>query len=221
MKKILIKIIILIFVFTGIFVLSKGYAKNENPVKIAFFGDSITELGWKNTNGYVRQTVTGLQKKGKNLIVIPAGICGNTTKDLLERMDNDIIAKHPDILLIMCGINDTGRLEGGASQYKLNMNKIIEKALKNNIKVVLLTITTTEKNYFQINNITTDYNLALFELAKNNHIQLIDINSAFKKALKKSGKNPEEDHIFTTDGVHLNEMGDTILANTIIEKIKF
>ena len=65
MKKILIKIIILIFVFTGIFVLSKGYAKNEMPVKIAFFGDSITELGWKNTNGYVRQTVTGLQKKRK------------------------------------------------------------------------------------------------------------------------------------------------------------
>ena len=223
MKKGFIKILILIFTFMlgAVFVTNMAKEYKKEPIKIAFFGDSITYFGWSEENGYVRLTVKGLQKKGINVIPIPAGIGGNTTQDLLQRMDKDIIEKHPDTIIILCGINDIFKSKWGIDTYKANMINIIEKALKNNIKVNLLTITTTEGFLYNFNEQSKEFNKVLHEIAKKEKINLIDINSVLTKETKKSGKNPEKDLILTRDGVHLNDTGNRILADVLINKIKF
>ena len=58
------------------------------------------------------------------------------------------------------------------------------------------------------------YNEFLSEIAKEKNITLIDVSSAVKAEIRKSNKNSA----ITTDGVHLNDKGNTILANTIVNK---
>src|SRR5258708_33147530 len=64
--------------------------------KIAFLGDSITAQGAGSPGGYVLLVMNGLEQQGQKLTAIPAGISGNTSKDMLARLDRDVISKKPD-----------------------------------------------------------------------------------------------------------------------------
>ncbi|HEX2949579.1 MAG TPA: GDSL-type esterase/lipase family protein, partial [Armatimonadota bacterium] len=38
--------------------------------------------------------------------VLNAGVGGNNTRMLLERLDADVLAQHPDLVVLMVGTND-------------------------------------------------------------------------------------------------------------------
>lgn len=217
MKKILIITLIIVLIITTFFIINKNV--NKSPEKIAFFGDSITDYGWSDPDGYVQLTVAGLTAKHKNIIPIPAGICGNTSKDLLNRMDNDIINQKPDKLIVMIGLNDIWHKEGDINTYKENMTNIIKKTKDNHIKLILLNLTVTEKDFIDLLHSADEYNHVLKQLAKNQKIKLIDINSVFKQKIIESKKDINNEYILTTDGIHLNKEGNRILANILINEI--
>src|SRR5665213_382540 len=75
-------------------------------IKVIFFGDSITQMGVE-ANGYVTLT-NGLLNSGGNgnYDVSGAGIGGNKVYDLYLRMEDDVISKSPDIVVIWIGVND-------------------------------------------------------------------------------------------------------------------
>ena len=70
----------------------------EEQNGIVFVGDSITE-GW-NTLG---QDFAGLPLKAVN-----RGIGGDTTPNLLYRLQDDVLALHPRALVVLIGTNDLG-----------------------------------------------------------------------------------------------------------------
>jgi len=74
--------------------------------RIAFLGDSITQGGWNNADGYVRLVERALQILDTGCTVIPAGKSGNKSPDMLKRLDADVLSKKPDIVLFSCGVND-------------------------------------------------------------------------------------------------------------------
>ena len=192
----------------------KQSVQNE-PLKMAFLGDSITQFGWENQNGYVQQVVERLTNSGVNILPIPAGICGHTSKNMLDRMDKDVLDKKPDIMFFMGGLNDIWLNEGTFEDYKKNIVAILDKAQKNNIKVYLMNLTVISEDLDSSMNKEIDkYNEFLSEIAKEKNITLIDVSSAIKEEIRKSNKKPA----ITTDGVHLNDKGNTILANTIVNK---
>jgi len=92
MKKIFFPSLILISMFA--FVPQK---KN----KVIFFGDSITELGVK-PGGYVTRvdSICKLEKKGEQYDFIGAGIGGNKVYDLYLRLEDDVLSKNPDVVVI-------------------------------------------------------------------------------------------------------------------------
>ena len=65
---------------------------------IVFVGDSITE-GWRT----LQQDFAGLPLK-----VVNRGIGGDTTPNLLYRLQDDVLALHPRALVLMIGTNDLG-----------------------------------------------------------------------------------------------------------------
>ena len=75
--------------------------------RIVFLGDSITQ-GGVSKNGYVTVIKNTLAEKHKDLgvEVIGAGISGNKVPDLQRRLDKDVIAKKPTLVVIYIGIND-------------------------------------------------------------------------------------------------------------------
>ena len=72
-----------------------------------FFGDSITQAGVSPT-GYITKVGEMLKSKGQDseYELIGAGIGGNKVYDLYLRLEDDVLAKKPDVVFIYVGIND-------------------------------------------------------------------------------------------------------------------
>lgn len=75
---------------------------------ILFQGDSITDCGRKRHvfydlgDGYVHKVMEQLP----NTVIINRGVSGDRTNELLLRWQDDVIHMQPDILSLLCGIND-------------------------------------------------------------------------------------------------------------------
>src|SRR3954466_15837939 len=75
-------------------------------IKVVFFGDSITEAAVK-PHGFITIADSLLNPKGEaNYELIGAGVSGNKVYDLYLRMEDDVISKSPDVVVIWVGVND-------------------------------------------------------------------------------------------------------------------
>src|SRR5688572_27351785 len=90
----------------------------KNGDKIIFFGDSLTSLAGQEapkdrvTRGYVRNVRETLAAThgDKRVEVDWVATGGHTVPDLLKRVDKDVIAKQPTIVVIQIGCNDARRI---------------------------------------------------------------------------------------------------------------
>lgn len=216
MKKDLIKFIFLVLILIGFFALIIKNETNTKPLITAFLGDSITQFGWEEPNGYVNLVVSGLTNSGIKIIPVPAGICGHTSSDMLKRMDNDVLKKNPDIMFFMGGLNDIWLNKGSLEDYKKNITQILDKAQASGVQVILMNLTLISEDIEAPMNKTIDkYNEFLKQIAKERSILYIDLNSELKKELAKH--KSDEKNILTKDGVHLNARGNSIIADKIIK----
>lgn len=82
-----------------------------------------------------------LESAGKgSLEVINAGVGGNTSGDLLKRINQDVIPHNPDLVVVMVGTNDmvnSGKLTP-YDVYRENLSAIVDTLLKNKIQAVLM-----------------------------------------------------------------------------------
>lgn len=212
----IIALLLLIFLIIGVGMFFKH--KQAKSIKIAFLGDSITENGWVNDYGYVNLVQTALDDAGYDVTVIPAGISGNTTRAMLNRMDNDVIAQKPDIMFFMGGINNIWFDYETYDDFEKDVTEIVKKAQQNNIKVILISLTIIDEDLNGIKNETIlEYNNFLKLFANENNLLYIDVNKEIRNALKK--KNPTQaENLLTYDGVHLNPLGNKIIADKIIKE---
>lgn len=214
MSNVLKIIIAVVLIVSGLILYFVMQNNNKRDIKIAFFGDSITEYGWTLDNGYVKLTVEGLNQKGRKVIPIPLGVAGNTSNDLLSRTDSDVISNNPDVVVLMCGLNDIRFRQNMFDEYKNNMTTVIKKLKENNIKVVLLNLTIYEGDYAFMDSKIDEYNSFLNDISKKENIIFVDVRSKLKKAVLNSSL--KQQHVLTVDGVHLNYKGNKILADTLI-----
>lgn len=73
--------------------------------------------------------------------VINAGVGGNTTVQLLERLQNDVLEKAPDLVIVMVGTNDmlNSRKLVSYRAYEDNLEHIVKSIKQTHSKVVLMT----------------------------------------------------------------------------------
>jgi lysophospholipase L1-like esterase len=166
-------------------------------VKIVMLGDSITfRTNWKillNRND-----------------VLNRGINGNTTGDMLKRLDV-IIEMKPEYCFIMGGIND---MSLGISNPEIfeNYVLIIHKLKTSNINPVIqstLYISGSVLGSGEINQKVSDLNRQLAVFAKQNDIDFIDVNGSLSG---KTGLIAD----FTNDGIHLSLKGYRAWKEVII-----
>jgi lysophospholipase L1-like esterase len=187
--------------------------------KIAFLGDSITAQGVANKLGYVNLVIAGLKANGVDATAIPAGVSGNTSKDMLARLDRDVIAKKPDWMTLSCGVNDVWHGARGVAleEYKTNITQIVEKAQAANIKVVLLTSTMImEDASNDLNQKLAPYNDFLRELAKQKGVPMADLNADMRAARVATGETNPKKNVLTVDGVHMNTAGNIMMAAGVL-----
>ena len=114
--------------------------------RIVFLGDSITEQG-AGPKGFVTLIRHALQEKHKDLgiEVIGAGVSGNKVPDIQGRLEHDVLAKKPTLVVIYIGINDVWHGEKdpakGTSKekYEAGLRDVIKRCQDAGARVVLCT----------------------------------------------------------------------------------
>ncbi len=201
--------------------------------KIAFLGDSITQAGWGSPMGYVHLVISGLAANGVKAEPVPAGISGHKSDQMLERLERDVLAKHPQWMTLSCGVNDVWHGKGGVpldeamaasgaydkgdrGTYKKNITAIIDKAQAAGIKPVILTATVIhEELESPENQKLAPYNDFLRQLAKEKNVPVADLNAMFQERIKAENKPGQK--VLTGDGVHMNPEGDKLMAAGILK----
>jgi lysophospholipase L1-like esterase len=206
-----------------------SYKTLENPTRIVFFGDSITQAGVSKT-GYITKMaeMLGTQGLASKYELIGAGIGGNKIYDLYLRHEEDVIAKKPNIVIIYVGINDvwhktSSRTGTDADKFERFYNALIKRLQKANIQVVICTPTVIGEKFDATNENDGDlnaYSNIIRKIATDNQCKLIDLRKAFLTYEEKNNIENKASGILTTDRVHLNETGNQFLAETMWETIK-
>jgi lysophospholipase L1-like esterase len=189
--------------------------------KVAFMGDSITQFG-EGPTGYVSLIADALEQQGKKIEVIPAGVSGNTSKDMLARLDKDVLSKKPDWMTLSCGVNDVWHGMNGVplDQYQQNITSIVDQATAAGIKVVILTSTMiTEDQAAPFNQKLIAYNDFLHTLATQKHLLVADLNADMQAALaqQKAAMPTLKGIVLTIDGVHMNGLGNEMMAAGVLK----
>jgi lysophospholipase L1-like esterase len=206
-----------------------SYTTLENPTRIVFFGDSITQAG-VNKTGYITKMaeMLGAQGLASKYELIGAGIGGNKIYDLYLRHEEDVIAKKPNIVIIYVGINDvwhktSSRTGTDADKFERFYNALIKRLQNANIQVVICTPTVIGEKFDATNENDGDlnaYSNIIRKIATDNQCKLIDLRKAFLSYEEKNNIENKASGILTTDRVHLNEAGNQYLAETMWETIK-
>ena len=218
--------LLLVFIFFGLLVML-GF-KRDKVKKVVFFGDSITQAG-VNPNGYITMMKDMLQKDGDNSYnLIGAGIGGNKVYDLYLRMDSDVLAKSPDVVVIYIGVNDvwhkaTSGTGTDPDKFEKFYRAIIKKLQADNAKVILVTPATIgeKKNYVnQQDGDLNKYTGIIKGIGNDMHIPVVDLRTLFENYEQEHNTNDVDRGVLTLDGVHLNDAGNKLVAETILKEIK-
>lgn len=192
--------------------------------RIAFLGDSITEYGARDTNGWVRIVERALSAKVGNLVFIEAGVAGNMSHHMAKRLDRDVLAYRPNWMFFSCGVNDTPNPAADNPgyplvEYKARLNEIFDRCAANGVKVICLTATPVyEAADYKANELEKDYNAALKEVAAARKYPVVDVWKEFD--VRYAAKADKTKRMYTADGTHLNAAGNAIFAKAVLEKVR-
>ena len=197
--------------------------------RIVFLGDSITQ-GGAGPNGYVTMIRQTLDKKHADLKieVIGAGISGNKVPDLQRRVDKDVIAKKPTIVVIYIGINDVWHGEKDPARGTLpdafvaGLKEVIGKCRDAGAAVVICTPSVIGEKLEGANALDAkldQYSDLSRNLAKELKLPLCDLRKAFLDHLKANNKDNADKGILTGDTVHLNQAGNQFVADTMLKTL--
>lgn len=179
--------------------------EKATPVKSArlvFLGDSLTEgYGVAKDKAYPALIEQKIKDAGLNWQVINAGVSGSTSASAKSRLDWQLKSR-PEVIVIALGAND-GLRGFKPEDTRKNLDEAITKAKSSGVRVVLAGME-MPPNYGD--EYREQFRRVYPELAKKHKIDLIPF------LLDKVGG---EKSLNLEDGIHPNEKGYVIVANTV------
>lgn len=200
----------------------------KKPTRVVFFGDSITQQG-AQPGGYIVRMKESLEKagRGNDFDLIGAGIGGNKVYDLYLRMDDDVLAQKPDIVVIWVGVNDVWHKSSSgtgtdADKFEKFYIAIINKLRDKGIRVILCTPAVIGERTDFTNMQDGDlnyYSQIIRNLAQKFKCGLVDLREAFHTYELKNNPSNKDMGILTRDRVHLNDAGNQLVAEKMQEAL--
>ena len=198
--------------------------KAKDPVKIVFFGDSITEAGVQ-PQGYITQIQQYIAKNHPGEYeAVGSGIGGNKVYDLYFRFE-EMLALKPEVVVFYIGINDVWHKQSAgtgtdADKFTRFYEKMISELKKRNVRVVLATPSVIGERIDASNPQDGDLNYyagIIRSLAEKHRLDLVDLRKAFLEYNLQHNPANAEKGILTSDRVHLNEKGNTLVAEQMMK----
>lgn len=189
--------------------------------RVVFLGDSITAQ--KLYTKYIEDYFTASHPE-MNVTFVNAGVGGDRSSAALNRVQKDVIEQKPTVVTICFGMNDAMYRRTvdmkGLETFKEGLSKLISTIRsQTNARVVLLTTTCVDdKGHDWLNG----YNITLSrfvaetkKVAAKEGVPVIDLFHPLRAALA-IGQRADDTFTLTPDGVHPNEAGHRIMAETIL-----
>ena len=202
---------------------------SQKKTRVIFFGDSITQAGVQ-AGGYIVRidSMSKTEGSGDKYEFIGAGIGGNKVYDLYLRMESDVLAKAPDVVIIYIGVNDvwhksTSGTGTDPDKFEKFYQGIIDRLKVKNIKIILSTPAAIgEKTDFsnQQDGDMNEYSNIIRRIASKNSLSLVDLRKTFLDYNLKNNPDNKDRGILTTDRVHLNAKGNQLVADEMWKVIK-
>ncbi len=210
----------------------------KNGDRIVFAGDSVTDMGSVNPvgeglfdnlgNGYVREIenlITACYPE-LNIRITNSGISGNTSRDLAQRFDKDVVELNPDWVSICIGINDVWRqfdvpaIREAAvlpDEYESNLEEMILK-IKDKVKgIFIITPYYIEANREDFMRKRMDEYVAICKkLAEKHSLYFVDFQKMFEDFCKIQHSSK-----LAWDRVHPNRMGAMLQAKEFLKHTDF
>ena len=206
-----------------------SFTNPPKKIKVLFFGDSITQAGVQ-PNGYIVKMDSIIRQSHlpDSIELTGAGIGGNKVYDLYLRMEEDVLKKNPDVVIIYVGINDVWHKASYGTGTDLDKfekfyRAIIKRLQDKNIKVIVCTpsvIGEKNDNSNQQDGDLNQYSSSIRAIAKDLSLPVCDLRKAFTDYLKVNNPTNAEKGILTSDRVHLNEKGNLLVAEEMWKLIR-
>ncbi len=207
--------------------------KLKNGDIVVFAGDSVTDAC---KIGSFMQLGDGFVYYVNNIVnafypeitpkFINAGISGNTSTDLLNRFDSDIIAHNPNYVFILIGSNDVWRQFDRPCYpeqavllptFTENVEKMINKVLSIGATPILISPYYIEDNKQDGMRAKMDeYANATFLLAQKYNLTYIDIQKEFDEYLKY-----RHSASLAWDRVHPGPVGSLLITKAVLNYFDF
>lgn len=210
----------------------------ENMDRIVFAGDSVTDMGSAQPigeglhedvgRGYVRVVENMLNAWYPELAlrITNSGTSGNTSRDLLQRYQRDVVDLHPQWVSICIGINDIWRQfdcpafsdwQVSSDEYEANLEKMILSVKDTAKGIILMTPYYMEPNKEDwVRKRTDDYVSICKKLAKNHGCILVDLQAMFDQYFTY-----RHSCCIAWDRVHPNQTGATLIAREFLKNCGF
>jgi len=214
------------------------------PLTIVALGDSTTAVDdWSGLDVPVYPDLLpgALVAYGIAARVVDAGIRDTTTRDARERLDRDVRAHAPDVVVVQFGINDSwidageGRREPRLSrdEYRDNLRHIVRTLTGDGARVVLMTpnpMRWVEGGYVEVFRghpglLDTDaergidglldlYAQEVRDVVGEEAVALVDVHAAFEEYGGEAGRSVH-DLLMEDDGIHPNAAGQRLVCRVL------
>ena len=166
--------------------------------------------------------------------VINAGRGGHSSADLLARVERDVIARTPDLVVLLVGTNDmlNPKRFVALADYRCNLERLIERVRAARADLLLLTVPPCYTPYLfarhdralfdgrEPNDKLRELNETIRAVARERHVPLVDLHPVFiasgataeqKESLLRNRLNSD-----APDGVHPTAEGYAVIARLIV-----
>jgi lysophospholipase L1-like esterase len=169
--------------------------------------------------------------------VINAGVGGNSTVNLLNRLEKDVLNEKPDLVILMIGTNDMLNSKKMISYkaYQKNLNKLVRKIKKTGSNILLMSSPRVDSIYLferhdkelfkeSPNRKLNKTREIVSKIAKKNKLYFLDVYQAFTNLnLPKHNQDLFIKNVFNSnarDGVHPTALGYHFLGELVFQYLK-
>ena len=188
------------------------------PTRIVCFGDSITGAYYHTggTRAWCDMLGMALERLYPHAQVemINAGISGHTTQQGLARLEKDVLARQPHLVVVKFGMNDVARLP--LEEFAKNLKTIVEKCQAGGAAVVLCTPNTVYENNDRAIAKLATLSQTSKAIAEELQVPLADLFAATEQ---DRAENPSAWMLTMSDDIHPNLHGHRRLAAVMAETI--
>ncbi|MCP4355710.1 MAG: hypothetical protein GY793_08810 [Proteobacteria bacterium] len=196
-----------------------------NQLDLPKIGDSVKVAKWRK-RGFVAMLEHRFAVANPNLDldIDNLGVGGANSLRVLEEIGKQCRNKTYSLIFLECGTNDILRgFQGRDAEsvdidiFANNYMKMLDILLLKTDKVFCLTIPPVSNGFeYKMNSKIKEYNDVICKIARERQCLLINLYKEFER-VNKSFKDRNKS--LWADGLHLNEMGDTLVANIIVKTL--